>query len=561
MNQLITWNLPAPGTVFILIAVGGLLSVTACKKGSVEPPPVVPSPNTPVKPNNPPSDPNKPTALIYTGLDGKLAYNTYANEGETDKVNIIPDFSNAGYKGGGVPLPVIPVKKTLGPQPGDNRLRIQQAIDELEALPADANGYRGALLLQAGIYEIDGTLMIEKDGVVLRGEGQGLNGTILKATKTAQHTLIIIRGSGGAGETGDRPTITTAFVPTGSKSFAVSSVTSFSVGSEIAVVKTPNQAWIDLVDMAQFDWTASSYKRKYERKIVAISGNTITLNAPIVDPIQPKYGGGYITRMTSTGRIENCGVENLRLVSVYSSDYDELHAWKGVELQRVENCWVKKVTAQYFGYACVSIDDQSTFNTVEECAMIDIKSKIEGGRRYSFNLEGDACFNLFQRCYADGGRHDYVTGSQVPGPNVFLDCYAANPTSDLGPHHRWSTGLLFDNIYGGMMRVQNRGSSGSGHGWAGAQTLFYNCKSYKDDIKVDSPPGAKNWGIGCIGVKQSGAGYWESWGTHVTPRSLYLAQLKDRLGDNAVANITTLSQRIGTIYTALSAWKGEGNLN
>ncbi|WP_026063205.1 hypothetical protein [Pedobacter arcticus] len=176
-------------------------------------------------------------------------------------------------------------------------------------------------------------------------------------------------------------------------------------------------------------------------------------------------------------------------------------------------------------------------------------------------MEGAASFNLFQRCYADGGRHDFVTGSRVPGPNVFLDCVAINTTADIGPHHRWSTGLLFDNISGGQIRVQNRGASGTGHGWAGGQTLFYNCKSSKTDIKVESAKGSLNWGIGCIGTSKLGTGYWESWGTEVSPRSLYLAQLKDRLGETAVQNISTKAQRLGGIESLLKTWAGEGKLN
>ncbi len=149
----------------------------------------------------------------------------------------------------------------------------------------------------------------------------------------------------------------------------------------------------------------------------------------------------------------------------------------------------------------------------------------------------------------------------MPGPNVFLDCVAINTTADIGPHHRWSTGLLFDNISGGQIRVQNRGASGTGHGWAGGQTLFYNCKSSKTDIKVESAKGSLNWGIGCIGTSKLGTGYWESWGTEVSPRSLYLAQLKDRLGETAVQNISTKAQRLGGIESLLKTWAGEGKLN
>ena len=537
-----------------------ILSVTvSCKKKS---------PQTEIK-NDPPivnppvvNPPENTTSLVYLNSSNKLAYHKFANEGETNKDNVIPDFSTAGYKEGGVALPDVPVKKTIVPVPGDNRLNIQNAIDEVKNLPQDANGFRGAVLLQAGTYEVEGTLIIDRSGVVLRGAGQGLTGTIIKATKKTQHNLIEVNGSGsGLAEVGGtRKKITTEYVPTGAMSFAVESAAGFTVGDNIAVYRVPNQAWIDLLDMAQYGWTPGGYDINFERKITAINGNTVTINAPVVDPMQTKYGGGYIFKTNVTGRISNSGVENIRLVSYYLNNDDELHAWNGIEMNRAEHCWVKQVTAQYFGYACVSLSNMSVYNTIEECAMIDPKSETTGGRKYSFNLEGGSSFNLFQRCYTNGGRHDYVTGSTVPGPNVFLDSYATNTKADIGPHHRWATGVLFDNIEGGQIIVQNRKAMGSGHGWAGAQTMFWNCKSPAYDIKVESPKGAMNWGIGCTGAKKNGAGYWESWGAHLLPRSLYIAQLNDRLGSAAVNNVTTAGQRNGDVFGLLKVWAGDGKL-
>jgi hypothetical protein len=539
---------------------GLVLMGISCKKKSVQTetktdPPIV---NPPVV--NPPEN---TTSLVYLSSSGKLGYNKFANEGETNKGNVIPDFSTAGYKSGGVTLPDIPVKKTIAPISGDNRLHIQNAIDEVKNLPLDGNGYRGTVLLQAGTYEVEGTLIIDRSGVVLRGAGQGLNGTIIKATKKAQHNLIEVNGSGsGLAEVGGtRKKITTDYVPTGAISFTVESTAGFMVGDLIAIYRVPNQAWIDALDMAQYGWTPAGYDISFERKIIGINGSTVTINAPVVDPIQTKYGGGYIFKTNVTGRISNSGIENIRLVSYYLNDDDELHAWNGIEMNRAEHCWVKQVTAQYFGYACVSLSNMSVYNTIEECAMVDPKSETTGGRKYSFNLESGSSFNLFQRCYTNGGRHDYVTGSTVPGPNVFLDSYSINTKADIGPHHRWATGVLFDNIQGGQIIVQNRKAMGTGHGWAGAQTMFWNCKSPSYDIKVESPKGAMNWGIGCTGSKKNGAGYWESWGANVLPRSLYIAQLNDRLGSAAVNNVTTAGQRNGNIYELLRVWAGEGKLN
>jgi hypothetical protein len=60
------------------------------------------------------------TSLVYPGTDGRLVY-------IADSLgNKIPDFSNAGYKGGGVPIPYVAIKKVVWPILGDNSARIHQ---------------------------------------------------------------------------------------------------------------------------------------------------------------------------------------------------------------------------------------------------------------------------------------------------------------------------------------------------------------------------------------------------------------------------------------------------
>ncbi len=504
-------------------------------------------------------------ALVSLTGSGALSYTKYANQGESNNDNVVPDFSNAGYMEGGVSLPNLTVVETISPVPGNNFLNIQSAIDRVQNRLPDANGFRGAILLQAGTYNVDGILRITKSGVVLRGVGQGSNpatNTVVHCTTVAsKHIFIRMEGSGsGFGSTSTlRKAITTPYVGSGAISFDVASTSGYSVGDDIGVHRVPNDKWIADLNMAQYGWTKGDYDVVYERKIAAINGNTITLNAPIVDPIQTIYGGGYIFKANITGRISNSGIENMRLTSSYTSDTDENHGWEAIKLVRAENCWVKKVTAQYFGYSCVTLSTQSSYNTIEDCAMLDPKSKTDGGRKYSFNMVTGS-FNLFQRLYTRSGRHDFVLGARTAGPNVFLDAYADNPQSDMGPHQRWATGALFDNIRGGLMNVQNRKASGTGHGWTGAQIMFWNCLSTKQ-VDISSPPGVKNWSIGNISPKHLGNGYQFSPGINVLPRSLYLAQLKDRLGVAAVENITVPAQRAGNIFDALGRWKGEGDLN
>ncbi|WP_282935956.1 hypothetical protein [Paenibacillus sp. RC67] len=84
--------------------------------------------------------------------------------------NRLPDFSGVGYRGGGESIPDVPVQIKLVPISGDNTSHIQKAIDQVSQLPLDANGFRGAVLLAKGVYEIASSLEIRVSGVILRGE-------------------------------------------------------------------------------------------------------------------------------------------------------------------------------------------------------------------------------------------------------------------------------------------------------------------------------------------------------------------------------------------------------
>lgn len=492
-----------------------------------------------------------PSSLVYLS-GGQLVYTPFSNQGESNAVNVIPDFSNSGYRGGGVALPLVKNVITLNPIEGDATTLIQNAINTVSAAPLDANGHRGAVLLKAGVYQINNPLTINTSGVVLRGEGEGMFGTVILDNLAATHSSIIIGGVGAKQtSTGMESTITDTYVPTGTKTINISNGHGLNIGDDIIVDRTPNDDWINALDMAKYGWTSNGYSIDYNRKVVAINGNAITIDIPIVDPIQTKYGGGKIYKVNRTNVINECGVESLRFESNYNSDTDLDHAWNAIEIVAAENSWVKNVIAKYYGNGCVIVNSVlARFNTIQDCGMIDHKSVITGGNRYSFNLNNGTC-NLFQRCYTKSGRHDFVTGARIAGPNVFLDGTADDTYSSIGPHQRWATGVLYDNIRGGEMTIQNAGSSGTGHGWTGAQNLFWNCVSTKSKMNIESPLGGKNWAIGCTAISKQGAGFWDSYGSAVEPRSLYLKQLEDRLGSVAVAAITTSEQVNGTLSEIL----------
>ena len=486
--------------------------------------------------------------LIHLDDTGKLVYVP------DEKGNVIPDFSNAGYGGGGVAIPQVPVRAVVEPGPGDDGERIQAAIDRVSRMEPDENGHRGAVLLRKGAYEIAETIRITAGGVVLRGEGQDRDGTVLMATGTSRRTLIEVnavlrrleenrsvrvrRGKTWREVPGTRRAITEAYVPVGARTFHVESTRALAAGDRIIVHRRSTSAWISAIGMDRIpqrrgrvtrQWQAGQYNLRFDRVITRIRGTEITIDAPLVNAIEQKFGGGLIYKYTFPERITQVGIENLRAESHFNGwPTDEDHAWNFIFLDAVENAWVRKVTGVHFAYSCVYVDRQGKWITVEDAACLDPVSKITGRRRYAFALRGQ--LTLVRRAVSNDGRHDFVMHSQVPGPNVFLDCRARNAHADSGPHHRWATGTLYDNVHvqGDALKVRNRGNSGTGHGWAGAQMMFWN--SSADSIICEKPPTAQNWSIGSSAYSYSGGCYWYSRGKAVEPRSLYLKQLEERLG-------------------------------
>ena len=472
---------------------------------------------------------------VKPGLDGHLIYRPTWN------ADRLPDFANVGYQAGRSAIPTdVPVQAIVSPQEGDDGAAIQTAIDAVSILPLDERGFRGVVLLTAGEYQIAGQLNIWASGVVLRGVGDGLDGTVLRATGMDRRSLINVAGNGfRQGVAGTLHNVADPYVPVGARSIRLDSIEGLDVGDTIVVHRPSTQAWINAIGMHRLanPWQPGTKDLNFDRVITRIEGNWITLDSPLTNSLDAKYGGGTVFEYAWPGRIENIGIEHLRGVSDYASSSDENHSWTFIEIFTTQNAWVSDVTTQHFANSAVSIRASAKWVTVTDAQCLDPKSVVTGGRRYSFNIEGQQ--NMVKNAYSRGGRHDFVVGALTVGPNVFVDCWAQNALNDSGPHHRWSVGTLLDNVStpSNQINIRNRGNSGTGHGWSAANTVVWNSRA-KSYI-VESPPTAQNWLIGSIGgiaynsiaVGSRPAGIRDSHGKPVTPRSLYYAQLDDRHAD------------------------------
>jgi hypothetical protein len=465
--------------------------------------------------------------ITRNAVTGKLVY-----QNTTTKNDKIPDYSHAGYKNNTAAIPTATVKTTVNaPATGstaDQCTIIQNAINYVSGLSPDANGIRGAVLLKKGTYYVSGNISIPTSGVVLRGEGQNDDGTIIIDTSPVDgHSVVTITGTGGRTEianTRSRVSATT-YVPVGSTTVTVANGSLYQVGNRIALHTQKNQAWVDVLKMGQSGgilgsgdtyWIPTDYDDFHnEKTIMAISGNQITFDVPIMDALDPLYDVTEMYKISTANRIKNAGVENLQIKCTYNtslnatytfpggtvtSPSDLNHAGTGVAVNNAEDCWVKNVTTKHMSVYAVNVSGGSARITVDGCKYLEGVSPLEGGYRYAFNSNAQQV--LFRNCYASTARHDFVVGARVPGPVAFVNCSSENSLNVSENHQRWGYGILFDNVsvkgVNTFLSAGNRGTSGTGHGWSGANVTFWNCSSVL--IVAMKPATAQNYVIGIKGA-------------------------------------------------------------
>jgi hypothetical protein len=112
-------------------------------------------------------------------------------------------------------------------------------------------------------------------------------------------------------------------------------------------------------------------------------------------------------------------------------------------------------------------------------------------------------------------------------------------------------GTLFDVIVSdGEINVQDRDDMGSGHGWAGANQVFWNCQA-SSSICQSPWTSAKNYNFGFMGSKESGArsgrpdGVWVGQNLPgIFPGSLYTAQLEERLQEKLLFSAISMLNQV-----------------
>ena len=464
----------------------------------------------------------------------------------------VPDFSRVGYRWGDKEIPDYKVVKVLeAPEDGEDATAlIQDAIDGMRK--------KGTILLKDGVYNVSGTIHMNKDYVILRGESKA---AVINATGTEKRPLIMLGDKNKVVNGRKRSPIIASYTPMGQMYVEVEHPEMYAIGDRVRVCYFVNDAWIHDIKMDQIpmsksgntkQWEAAGFKFTWERIVTDIADDKIYFDNPIVQGLDPKYGEAFLIDCSCIRTVES-GLENLTLRTEFDSTVvayrkwgpktkepyfsDENHAWTAVDVYSAEHCWLKDIDSYHFGFGLVNLRGGAKNITVESCNCYAPVCEIRGSRRYAFEVMGGE-LGLFRNCTCEYDRHGFVTGVRSPGPTVFLDCTLTNAEQEVGPHLKWANGFLYDNVVtDGQIAVQDGTNGGSGHGWRGANFILWNCKA--ETIICQSPwVSAKNYAVGCVGKRLLGTDYkenlghpqgiWISEGKHVEPRSLYLYQLEER---------------------------------
>ncbi len=529
---------------------------------------------------------------IITPKCDKLIYNTYNEQGDT-----LGDFSYAGFYAGQYEIPDTTDMEpyvTLEPDTDglDDSERIQAAIEEARLAAGSTHNFT-VVKLKAGKYYLENSNGIYlKSGVILSGEGQGPDGTVIIAGADITGAPINVEGTPITTDSAiGQVEVTDKYVKSGSYDLTLEDASFFEVGDLIKITQPWTKEWTDALGMNNLEngmsWYANDERVIFsdvsmERTITGITGNVITVDMPMYAPVDATYSTPYVEKISTDRRVEHIGIENLR-VEVDEEALTEggsNHASAGIVFEQAKNCYVRDVTSKHFWRSCVAVTSESKQITVKNCSYLEPVSPDAGGYRYSFRV-AKAQQVLISGCYSYNSRHDYITTGLSAGPVVFVDCVVDSSNQATENHGFWATGTLYDNVlsigneFKGYMALSNRGAYGTvdegSHGWSAVGTVAWNCLFplivgnkppmnynnfiagqwgyYNDDIAqleysanlvYSKSIYRVNFGDGIQTASDdnfktyenssiAGDCYVEAADTTVTPRSLYNAQLARRL--------------------------------
>lgn len=465
----------------------------------------------------------------------------------------LPDFSYAGYHCGEKAIPDVKNYKVFnvvdfGAKPDDDisdRKAIQAAIDA-----ANKNG-SGIVFFPKGRFIANDDSTLEKgiiskgSNIILRGSGAGEGGTelFMKETLVPQNPqqmwtgrpMFTVTAKGEDKEMGK----VIALAAVGEKEITVDNTASLNAGDWIALKMLSNDPALVTAELAPH---LPNYSWKYivqkgvdvcvYYQVIAINKNKLTLHAPLAYPIDPKYGWTVL----KFAHADEVGVENIAFAGNWKETFVHHKNWKhdsGFNLfsfARCTNSWMRN--CRFTDCNMGAIVNQSANVTVIDC--------IVDGHIGHEAITSNHSTNVLLANLTDKASQWHSFGSSHGAVNTVIWHCTYPSTTCFEAHASQPRNTLYDNVSGGFMAgrqggaIENLPNHLSG-------LVFWNYTQTGTPVKdFDFWPENDVWFkmvnpivVGFVGngttFKKDQPVQMESFGQHVTPSSLYEAQLQQRL--------------------------------
>jgi len=503
------------------------------------------------------------------------------------KGRFLHDFSHAGYRGGGVPIPLRMenlVDVSLPPYSADPTgvadvtTVLQKALDDVGA----AGG--GVVYMPAGTYRIavpsgkNHALSLTNSNTVLRGAGSDSTFLFHDETNMRQKCVLYIAPTYASWfSEGEQITQIRTDLDLPTRVIPVESVSGYQVGDQVIVRNTPTEAFIAEHGMTGL-WTQSGIKGvAFKRRIdsIDLTRQLLILDAPTRYPLK-KRDEARIYK--ARPHLQECGLEDFSIgmrenpksgwdeedYSVAGTGAYDAHFAQAFKVEYVENSWVKNIHSYKPSVNSQDVHLLSNCLLLNMCRHITVdscdfqKPQYEGGggNGYMYTLQANDC--LVSNSRANHSRHNYDFKYPFSNGNVILNCRAENSKYSSDFHMYLSMSNLFDHttLHGDWLESVFRPYGGPIHGHSSTQSVFYNSvgEQYHPtrDYIVESRQYKWGYVIGTSGdaylVKtdpvsgtQGGYEYDSSprdfvegvgEGNELRPLSLYLDQLDRRMKDS-----------------------------
>jgi hypothetical protein len=462
----------------------------------------------------------------------------------------LPDYSYAGYHSGEEPIPDVSVAANLKTDFGAAGNGVTDDTNALKNAISSTNS--GAILIPAGTYIISDRINIAKNNIVLRGEGSGTSGTILRFTKSladvtgntspwcyGQGGMIWIGQIGGSA-VGSKLASVTSGASRCDTTLTLSGTAGISAGQYVVLKMTDasDQSLMrHLHDDRVEPGTCNGQSIRWPVKVKSVSGSTIELEQPLRFDVRTNWGPG-IYQYNPTKEV---GVENIRIEfpDLQAASHLAEKGYNPLVFGGALNCWARNLIIK-------NADNGPDFNSVTKCCTVaDVKHTAFSGRKHSsghyghhgFSFDTDAHDNMLTDFEINYYIHDVTVNHKASG-NVIRNGIGENMCFD---HHKDAPfANLFCNINIG---TGSRPYSGSGNACAGPRSgawetfwnITYNEVGKKLYLFTEFPTG--NLVPGRTNITDTNTVVWSETIDNITPEDLYLSQLERRLGSSPASRV------------------------